>query len=188
MKITDEMLYRHVPEARDVWLASLPDDSEIPEHQFSEEFNREMERLVSLSQKQKKSKKKFQRIAAMFAAVLIGASSFVTINSAARIAFVGWIKELTSDYLVYRFEEDPVSDTKPMLYCPTWIPDGYEQFHFKNSNGSVALLYKNDSGEMIKLRYIYNPDKTDWFISTENTTKQSTTVNGNKVQERSSIE
>ena len=51
MKITDEMLYRHAAEARDIWLDALPDDSEIPEHEFSDEFNKELDRLVALSQK-----------------------------------------------------------------------------------------------------------------------------------------
>ena len=180
MKITDDMLYRHAPEARDAWLASLPDDSEIPEHQFSEEFNSEMDRLITLSHKQKKPKKKFQHIAAMFAAVLIGASSFVTINSAARVAFVGWIKELTSDYLVYRYEGDPVPEVEPLVYRPTWIPDGYREFFVDEDDDTKLVAYDNDAGQILSLSYIHNPDETNWFISTENTTKESTTVNGNK--------
>ena len=55
MKITDEMLYRHAAEARDIWLDTLPDDSDIPEHEFSDEFNKEMDRLIGLSQKNKKT-------------------------------------------------------------------------------------------------------------------------------------
>ena len=38
MKITDEALYQHVAEARDIWLDTLPKDDELPEHQFSDEF------------------------------------------------------------------------------------------------------------------------------------------------------
>ena len=33
MKITDEMLYRHAAEARDIWLDTLPNDDELPNHQ-----------------------------------------------------------------------------------------------------------------------------------------------------------
>ena len=180
MKITDDMLYRHAPEARDAWLASLPDDSEIPEHQFSEEFNSEMERLITLSHKQKKPKKKFQRIASMFAAVLIGASSFVTINSATRVAFVGWIKELTSDYLVYRYEEDPVPEAEPLVYRPTWIPEGYSELFVNEKTAKKVVAYSNEDGDMIRFSYIQNPGETDWFISTENTVKESAIVNGHK--------
>ena len=128
MKITDEMLYHHAAEARDIWLDTLPDDSDIPEHEFSDEFNKEMDRLVALSKKQKKPARRFQRIAAMFAVVLIGVSSFVAVNAEARAAFIGWIKELTDDYLIYRYEGDPVPTVEPTLYRPTWIPEGYSEF------------------------------------------------------------
>ena len=180
MKITDEMLYRHAAEARDIWLDTLPDDSEIPEHEFSDEFNKEMDRLIALSVKQKKPAKRFRRVAAMFAAVLIGASSFVAINAEARAAFVGWIKELTDDYLIYRYEGDPVPDVEPVFYRPTWIPEGYSEFLVDEEDDTKFLAYANEAGEMLKLSYIHNPDETDWFISTENTIKESTTVNGNK--------
>ena len=38
MKITDELLYQHVAEARDIWLDTLPKDEDLLEHQFSNEF------------------------------------------------------------------------------------------------------------------------------------------------------
>ena len=180
MKITDEMLYHHAAEARDIWLDTLPDDSDIPEHEFSDEFNKEMDRLVALSKKQKKPARRFQRIAAMFAVVLIGVSSFVAVNAEARAAFIGWIKELTDDYLIYRYEGDPVPTVEPTLYRPTWIPEGYSEFLVDEEDDTKFLAYANEAGEMLKLSYIHNPDETDWFISTENTVKESTTVNGNK--------
>ena len=180
MKITDEMLYRHAAEARDIWLDTLPDDSEIPEHEFSDEFNKEMDRLVALSQKRKKPPRRFQRIAAMFAVVLIGVSSFVAVNAEARVAFIGWIKELTDDYLIYRYEGDPVPTAEPLSYRPTWIPEGYSEFYVDEENDTKFVAYANEAGEMLKLSYIHNPDETDWFISTENTIKESTTVNGYK--------
>lgn len=180
MKITDEMLYRHAAEARDIWLDTLPDDSEIPVHEFSEEFNKEMERLVALSQKQKKPNKRLRRIAAMFAVIIIGASSFIGVNAEARAAFVGWIKELADDYLIYRYEGDPVPDAEPMVYRPAWIPEGYSEFLVDEEDDTKFLAYANEAREMLKLSYIHNPDETDWFISTENTVKESATVNGHK--------
>ena len=186
MKITDEMLYRHAAEARDIWLDTLPDDNEIPEHQFSDEFNKEMDRLITLSHKRKQPSKRLQRIAAMFAVIIIGASSFIGVNAEARAAFVGWIKELTDDYLIYRYEEEPVSDAGPasnvdsLEYLPTWIPEGYSKSFVNDKTNRTVVAYSNDAGELIRLSYIYNSGETDWFISTENTVKKSATVNGNK--------
>ena len=186
MKITDEMLYRHAAEARDIWLDTLPDDNEIPEHQFSDEFNKEMDRLITLSHKRKQPSRRLQRIAAMFAVIIIGASSFIGVNAEARAAFFGWIKELTDDYLIYRYEEEPVSDAGPasnvesLAYLPTWIPEGYSKSFVNDKTNRTVVAYSNDAGELIRLSYIYNSGETDWFISTESTVKESATVNGNK--------
>ena len=45
MKITDEALYQHVAEARDIWLDTLPKDDELPEHQFSDGFMSSLETM-----------------------------------------------------------------------------------------------------------------------------------------------
>ena len=46
MQITDDMLYQHAPEVRDLWLSTLPSDADIPEHKFSRRFERKMKRLI----------------------------------------------------------------------------------------------------------------------------------------------
>jgi len=180
MKITDEMLYRHAAEARDIWLTAFPDDSEIPEHPFSEEFNNEMDKLIAQSHKSKKTFGKFQRIAAVFAAMIVGTSSFIAVNAEARSAFVGWVKELTDDYLIYRYEEEPAAELKPLTYRVTWLPDGYTEFLVHDSENSVLVAYTNETGEMLKLHYIDNPDETDWFVDTSNAIRKSASVNGIK--------
>ena len=180
MKITDKMLYAHAAEARDIWLKDIPSDEEIPVHEFSNAFEQAMEELVRTTKKQKKSYRGLQRVAAMFAAVLIGSGAFFTVNAEARHIFVGWIKELTDDYLIYRYEEDPIPSGEPLVYRPTWIPEGYSEFFVDEDDDTKLVAYSNEAGEIIKLSYIHNPDETDWFISTENTVKESTTINGNK--------
>ena len=182
MKITDEMLYRHAAEARDIWLGLFPDDADIPAHAFSAEFNKEMDRLAALSYTRRKPAGWIQRIAAILAVVVIGTSSLVAVNAEAREAFIGWIKELTEHYLIYRYEGDPVPDVEPLVYRPTWIPDGYSEFFVDEADDIKLVAYTNEDGEMIKLSYVYNPDETDWFINTENTIKESITVNGHKAE------
>ena len=56
MKITDEVLYRHAAEARDIWLDTLPKDDELPEHQFSDEFMVSLEALEVQEKAQHKKK------------------------------------------------------------------------------------------------------------------------------------
>lgn len=40
MKITDEMLFEHAAEARDIWLSTLPDDEDIPDIPTSKKFEK----------------------------------------------------------------------------------------------------------------------------------------------------
>lgn len=180
MKITDEMLYRHVAEARDIWLDTLPDDSEIPEHQFSDGFNTEMNRLIILSHKRKQPSRKLQRIAAMFAVIIIGASSFIGVNAEARAAVIGWIKEVTGTYFVYRYEGEADVAVVPEDYRPAWLPDGYSLFDDNERNGRRSIIYANETGEFIKY-HCWSPQSTaTGFVGVENATQQSVVVNGHQ--------
>lgn len=178
MKITDEMLYRHAAEARDIWLDTLLDDNEIPEHQFSDEFNKEMDRLITLSYKRKQPSRRLRRIAAMFAVIIIGAGSFIGVNAEARAAFVGWIKEVADTYFVYRYEGESDVSAAPTDYRPTWLPAGYTEFYLDDSEDTVFVAYSNEAGEMLKLSYTPNPDQTSWFVNTSNTVRNDAKVNG----------
>ena len=56
MKITDEMLYQHAAEARDIWLESFPKDDEIAEHPFSDEFMASFEAMRMQEMEQMKTR------------------------------------------------------------------------------------------------------------------------------------
>ena len=46
MKLSEEMLYEHARKAEELWLNSLPSDDKIPEHRFSNKFERKMRKLI----------------------------------------------------------------------------------------------------------------------------------------------
>lgn len=46
MKITDEMLFDHAAEARNIWLDTLPSDESLPAAPFSKSFERKMRKLI----------------------------------------------------------------------------------------------------------------------------------------------
>ena len=95
MKITDEMLYQHAAEARDIWLDTLPKDDELPEHQFSDEFMASFESMKKQEKVQQKKKRRtpLQRVAAVFLAILIGSGTWLGVDAEARAAFVSWFRE-----------------------------------------------------------------------------------------------
>ena len=83
MKITDEMLYQHAAEARDIWLDTLPKDEELPDHQFSDEFMASLEAMKKQENGQHKKKRRspLQRVAAVFLAVLIGSGTWLGVDA-----------------------------------------------------------------------------------------------------------
>ena len=190
MKITDEMLYRHAAEARDIWLDTLPDDNEIPEHQFSDEFNKEMDRLITLSHKRKQPSRRLQRIAAMFAVIIIGASSFIGVNAEARAAFIGWVKELTSEFLVYRYEGDPVATDDPekipvdpitdVHYGLASIPEGYIEILADYDDNGGSQLFENEAGQYLTFLYTLNSGDSSMYIDTTSTAHYRTLFNGHE--------
>ncbi len=46
MTVSEELLYENAPKARDLWLSTLPQKAEVPEHTFSEQFEKKMGRLL----------------------------------------------------------------------------------------------------------------------------------------------
>ena len=105
MKITDEALYQHAAEARDIWLDTLPKDDELPEHQFSDEFMASFEAMKKQEKVQQKKNRRtpLQRAAAVFLAILIGSGTWLGVDAEARAAFVIWFREFTGDSAVYTY-------------------------------------------------------------------------------------
>ena len=102
MKITDELLYQHAAEARDIWLDTLPNEDELPDHQFSDEFMASLETLKKQETGQRRKRRTpLQRVAAVFLAVLIGSGTWLGVDAEARAALVSWFREFTGKSAVY---------------------------------------------------------------------------------------
>ena len=120
MKITDEMLYQHAAEARDIWLDTLPKDDELPKHQFSDGFMTSLE-AVGVHEKvqhKKKSRSPFSRVAAVFLAVLIGSGTWLGANAEARAAFTQWIRNIWEDVSFTRLWENPRTQSSLISIVP----------------------------------------------------------------------
>lgn len=99
-----------------------------------------------------------------------------------RAAFVGWIKEVYEAYFVYHYENESTSNMKQVEYRPTWLPSGYVEFYVDDTEDTVAVVYANEEGYMLKLSYAYNPNKTIWFVEAEQVEIVPATVNGNPAE------
>ena len=166
MKITDEALYQHVAEARDIWLDALPKDDELPEHQFSDGFMSSLETMEvqERAQHKKKSRSPFSRVAAVFLAVLIGSGTWLGVNTEARATFVQWIRNIWEDGVVYTFVGEAPDATIPDFHC-SWLPEGMEAAELGQLNHQGYMIYFGENDLHCSLDYSYMQEGSAHFIS-----------------------
>lgn len=157
MKITDEMLYRHAAEARDIWLDTLPNDDELPNHQFSDEFMANIKNVEAQHKRQKTSRKYLQRVAALFLVFLLGSGTWLAVDIEARATFIQWVRKIAPDYVVYHFIGEAPKEDIPNFYC-TWLPEGLEATELYHSNQMGDLYYETDDDWVYCLSYHYMHD------------------------------
>ena len=156
MKITDELLYQHAAEARDIWLDTLPNEDELPEHQFSDEFMASLETLKKQDQGQRKKRKRrpLQRVAAVFLAFLIGSGAWMGTSAEARAAFISWIRSFTGDSVVYNYAGE-VPKVEITDYLCTWLPEGVEAIETDASRTSGLVVYTSPDDDFAVFSYSY---------------------------------
>ena len=166
MKITDEMLYQHAAEARDIWLDTLPKDEELPEHQFSNAFMVSLENMKNQEQGQRKKRKRspLQRVAAVLLAVLVGSGTWLGVDAEARATFVQWIRNIWEDGVVYTFVGESPDTILPDFHC-SWLPEGMEAAEFGRLNQQGYMVYFGENNLHCSLDYSYMQEGSAHFIS-----------------------
>lgn len=157
MKITDEMLYQHAPEARDLWLNTLPNDADIPEHKFSRRFERKIKRLVREQRRSPRTNKiirGLRRVAAIILVVGILSFSGLMTVEAYRERVIEVVVQVFHDLTNYRFVPEERS-TAQSVELPEitfqYIPDGMKQVKDTVSNKFRYILYESKDGDFFEL-------------------------------------
>ena len=176
--IPEEMLREAAKESLEDYVSSLERDydSRNP-HKFSLKFEKKIERLKRRAD-HPVFYKIMHRVASILLVILVTGSAWLTVDAEARAAFFGWVKERYETYFIYRFEDSANINTDIVNYRPTWIPEGYTEFYVDETEGTTAVVYANETGNMLKLNYVNNPDETDWFVKTEQVEIKYATING----------
>lgn len=117
------------------------------------------------------------KAAAVILAILISGSAWLAVDTEARAAFFGWVKEIYETYFVYRFVSNS-DETSIISYRPTWLPDGYTELYYDNTDNTTFVAYSNDAGQMISFSYSSATDETSWFIDRNSTIVTQVEVNG----------
>ena len=176
--IPEEMLREAAKGSLEDYVSSLERDYDSSDpHKFSLKFEKKIERLKRRVD-HPVFYKTMHRVASILLVILVTGSAWITVDAEARAAFFGWVKERYETYFIYRFEDSANINTDIVNYRPTWIPEGYTEFYVDETEGTTAVVYANETGNMLKLNYVNNPDETDWFVKTEQVEIKYATING----------
>ena len=168
MQITDEMLYRHAPEARDLWLSTLPSDADIPEHKFSRRFERKMKRLIREQKRSPQANRMIRglrRVAAIILVIGILSFSGLMTVEAYREKVIEVITLVFHDLTNYRFiSEESGSEQHVDLPDITfqYIPDGMEKVEDTARERYRYILYEAQDGNFFELTQTVIVDNSDY--------------------------
>ena len=106
MHITDEMLFEHAADARNIWLNTLPRDDEIPEFRCSHRFERKMQKLLKEQRRTPKVNRLLrymrQTVAAILAVAIISFCGLMTVE-AYREKVIEIVVRVFNELTDYRF-------------------------------------------------------------------------------------
>lgn len=168
MQITDEMLYRHAPEARDLWLSTLPSDADIPEHKVSRRFERKMKRLIREQKRSPQANRMIRglrRVAAIILVIGILSFSGLMTVEAYREKVIEVITLVFHDLTNYRFiSEESGSEQHVDLPDITfqYIPDGMEKVEDTARERFRYILYEAQDGNFFELTQTVIVDNSDY--------------------------
>ena len=140
--ISDERLREAARRAEESILASLPEPEDC-EAVFSARFERKMRKLIRRTAHP--IRYRVMKAAACFLLVVLIGGGVLTFNAEARAAFLGWVREVYSFYFEYHYTGSQKELSQDTIYCPTWVPDGYDLIQEPKAGARVDVIYKNIS-------------------------------------------
>ena len=141
----DNLAHRVILDAARLEYGSLIE--ELPEHDFSPEFEKKMKKL--LRQGRHPVRYRTLRAAACLLLVLfLSGCAVLAISPEFREVFAGWVREIHDNYFLYEFfgngEREAVSE-EDVLYQPAYVPAGYRiECRTVLTGGVVTIGYIND--------------------------------------------
>lgn len=168
MQITDDVLYQHAAQAREIWLDALPQRDEIPNFSCSKQFQRKMDRLLRQQRRSPQVNRilhNMKRIAAvLLIAVTISFAGLMTVE-ASREKVMEVVVHIYHELTRYEYSSDAEAAALPEFQFD-YLPEGMGLVsdetpfdHIRNIcwedgaghylNLNVAALSKDSAGTMI---------------------------------------
>lgn len=172
--ITDEMLRTAATEADQAILDALPLSEEC-KHPFSLRFERKMKRLIR-RESHPIAYKFSQTAACILAVVLLGGTTWLSVDTQARAMFFSWVKQTYESYVSYRYAGESGFQTASESYEPSWLPEGFKLETQNISGNNTFLVYTNGKDDMITFMAIHGSDSVGLFITSDYESAKHTMV------------
>ncbi|MDR1892948.1 MAG: DUF4367 domain-containing protein [Oscillospiraceae bacterium] len=161
---------------------SLTAEESAPEHEFSPEFERQMEELIRSIEPKKpfaSRNRGVKRAAVIVIAAIISASILVLSVSALRNAVTGFFVNIFNRFSIImhiKDGEESALSTLEQLYEPVFIPEGYYRESEEKVPAQYRITYSNGVDKIIFRQRV--SDGT--FIDTEKAPYEEIQVGGRK--------
>lgn len=151
--ITDEMLRSSAARSSELFAHTIASDYDpVQQYEPSDLFEKKIRKLFHRA-KHPYFYKAIQRIASIFLAAILVGSMYLAVDTEARAAFLGWIKEVYEHSIVYRIMPSSAAKDLPH-YELTWLPDGFDEPDIYENETVYSALYQNSStGEIVIFDY-----------------------------------
>ena len=163
--ITDERLKAAAAEADQTILEALP-LSEDCRHSFSLGFERKMKRLIR-RKSHPVAYKFLQTAACILAVVILGGTTWLSVDTQARAMFFSWVKQTYESYVSYRFAGESSSEATAESYEPSWLPEGFTLHAENHSSNDTFLVYTDGKDDMISFMAIHGSESVGLFITSD---------------------
>lgn len=184
MSITDEMLYQHAGEARDLWLSTLPRKDDLEHVPYSNKFKRNMNVLMKTADKSSKNNRVVRYLRRSIAAVLVIATvsfgSLMTVK-AYREKVIEIVVQVFHELTQYRFISR-VEGHELSIVEFGFLPEDLEFAVENNTDTSKFVRYTNADGDFFELTQV-TIDAADDFsgiLDTEDSVIERFEIRGNE--------
>lgn len=166
-QLADEMLTQAAKQVAASIKASLPVPDEC-HHEFSPEFEHDMKRLITQTERRCHIRRYLQGVAAACLAVVISLSTWLAVDAEARAAFVQWVKTVYEQSVVYEFFHSK-DERDEVRYRLGWVPDGYTIENEVGGDGITTLVYlRGESAIYFTYEYSEDGAKAELFPGVSN--------------------
>ena len=160
----DRLLYAHAGAARDLVLAQLPPEGELPDIPTSPRFQRRMKALIRRADRPGWAKAAL-RCARQAAVILLVCgtltfSGLMVTSQAFRTQVIAVITQVFQEFTEFRFSAREETARRAGDVALTYLPEGMEEIRRSGNHISLHIVFEDATGNTMRLTHTVIGDKT----------------------------